>query len=178
MLYIPSGALQRGDVVYVKDDSLTEEQKEALSAASDNEETEDKEDGSSMGRTEERSPGKDVSMPEASGGNMRATGSDAPSFDGSQAAAMPASMPDMSAISERALSEVPEGFTAVKVETGLVTDDYVEIVSGLFEGQEIYVSETESSGMGMFGGMTMTFTGGPGGGGPSGGGPGGGGMRR
>ena len=106
VLYIPSGALQRGDVVYVKDDSLT--------------------------------------------------------------------MPDMSAISERALSEVPEGFTAVKVETGLVTDDYVEIVSGLSEGQEIYVSETESSGMGMFGGMTMTFSGGPGGGGPGGGG----GMRR
>lgn len=137
VLYIPSGALQRGDVVYVKDDS----------------------------------------MPEAPG-DMRATGSDAPSFDGSQAASMPASMPDMSAISERAISEVPEGFTAVKVETGLVTDDYVEIVSGLSEGQEIYVSETESSGMGMFGGMTMTFTGGPGGGGPGGGGPGGGGMRR
>ncbi|HIU87808.1 MAG TPA: HlyD family efflux transporter periplasmic adaptor subunit [Candidatus Avilachnospira avistercoris] len=112
VLYIPSGGLQRGDVVYVKDDS------------------------------------------------------------------MPASMPDMSAISERALAEVPEGFTAVKVETGLVTDDYVEIVSGLSEGQEIYVSETESSSMGMFGGMTMTFTGGPGGGGPGGGGPGGGGMRR
>ena len=33
-------------------------------------------------------------------------------------------------------------------------------------------------GMGMFGGMTMTFSGGPGGGGPGGGGPGGGGMRR
>lgn len=177
VLYISSGALQRGDVVYVKDDSLTEEQKEALAAASDNEETEDKEGESSMGRTEERSPGKDASMPEAPG-DMRATGSDAPSFDGSQAASMPASMPDMSSISERALSEVPEGFTAVKVETGLVTDDYVEIVSGLYEGQEIYVSETESSGMGMFGGMTMTFTGGPGGGGPGGGGPGGGGMRR
>lgn len=141
VLYIPSGALQRGDVVYVKDASMLE-----------------------------------------ATGDMRATGSDAPSFDGSQAASMPASMPDMSSISERALSEVPEGFTAVKVETGLVTDDYVEIVSGLSEGQEIYVSETESSGMGMFGGMTMTFTGGPGGGGASGGpggnGPGGGGMRR
>lgn len=87
-------------------------------------------------------------------------------------------IPDTSAISERALSEVPEGFTAVKVETGLVTDDYVEIVSGLSEGQEIYVSETESSGMGMFGGMTMTFSGGPGGGGSGGGGPVGGGMRR
>ena len=126
VLYIPSGALQRGDVVYVRDSSLTEEQK---------------------------------AMVPASGSSVPA---------------------GFSGISERVLAEVPEGFTAVKVETGLVTDDYVEIVSGLSEGQEIYVSETEMSSSGMFGmmgGMTVTMSG-PGGGGPGGGGPGGGGMRR
>ena len=126
VLYIPSGALQRGDVVYVRDSSLTEEQK---------------------------------AMVPASGSSVPA---------------------GFSGISERVLAEVPEGFTAVKVETGRVTDDDVEVVSGLSEGQEIYVSETEMSSSGMFGmmgGMTVTMSG-SGGGGPGGGGPGGGGMRR
>ena len=36
-------------------------------------------------------------------------------------------------------SGVPEGFAAVRVETGIVTDDYVEILSGLSEGDEVYV---------------------------------------
>lgn len=66
---------------------------------------------------------------------------------------------------------VPAGFRAVEVVTGLISDDYVEIVSGLEEGQEIYVSESSQSdsfNMMMPGGM-----GGPGGGMPGGGGPGG-----
>lgn len=71
---------------------------------------------------------------------------------------------------------VPAGFRAVEVETGLMNDDYVEIVSGLSEGDEIYVSQSSvSSGFEMMPGM-----GGPGGmqGGPGGmgGTPGGGGM--
>ncbi len=137
VLYIPSGGLQRGDVVYVRNESLTATQSSASSGKS-----------SEGSRGSETAP---ADMPES-----------APSA------------PALGEISERALAEVPDGFTAVKVETGLVTDDYVEIVSGLSEGQEIYVSETESGSMGMFGmmgGMTMTMTGGPGGGGP-GGGPG------
>ncbi len=67
---------------------------------------------------------------------------------------------------------VPAGFRAVEVETGLISDDYVEIISGLEEGQEVYVSESSQStnyNMMMPGGM-----GGPGGGpGGMGGGPGG-----
>ncbi|MCI8515999.1 MAG: efflux RND transporter periplasmic adaptor subunit [Hungatella sp.] len=38
--------------------------------------------------------------------------------------------------------QVPAGFRAMEVETGLINDDYVEIVSGLEEGQEVYVSES------------------------------------
>lgn len=66
---------------------------------------------------------------------------------------------------------VPAGFRAVSVETGLMNDDYVEIVSGLEEGDEVYVSESSvSGGFMMPGGM-----GGPGGfgGGAPGGAPGG-----
>jgi len=71
---------------------------------------------------------------------------------------------------------VPAGFRAVEVETGLMNDDYVEVVSGLSEGEEIYVSQSSTNsgfqmmpGMGGPGGMQ----GGPGGGGMPGGGNGG-----
>ncbi len=60
---------------------------------------------------------------------------------------------------------VPAGFRAVEVETGLINDDYVEIVSGLSEGEEVYVAESSVSG-----GFNMM----PGGMGGAGGAPGGG----
>ena len=71
---------------------------------------------------------------------------------------------------------VPAGFKAVDVETGLTNDDYVEIVSGLSEGDEVYVAEStvsNNNNMIMPGG---DMGGGPGGGG-MGGGPGGGGSQ-
>ena len=81
---------------------------------------------------------------------------------------------------------VPAGFKSVDVETGLTNDDYVEIVSGLSEGDEVYVAEStvSSNQMMMPGGDMGGMGGGPGGsggqGGPGGGqgGPGGGGGGR
>lgn len=77
---------------------------------------------------------------------------------------------------------VPAGFRSVEVETGLMNDDYVEILSGLSEGDEVYVSQSsQSSGMNMMPGGMGGGMGGPGGGGAPGGGgggaPGGGGGR-
>lgn len=79
---------------------------------------------------------------------------------------------------------VPAGFRAVEVETGLMNDDFVEIVSGLSESDEVYVSESSATGGfqmmpgGMGGGSGGNMGGSPGGGmggAPSGGGaPGGG----
>lgn len=84
---------------------------------------------------------------------------------------------------KEAAGSVPAGFRAVEVETGLTNDDYVEIVSGLSEGEEVYVNESSKStdafmmgvpGGGMGGGPGSGM-GAPAGraGGPSGG-PGGG----
>lgn len=78
---------------------------------------------------------------------------------------------------KEAQGSVPAGFRAVEVETGLTNDDYVEIVSGLFEGEEVYVSESsKSTDAFMMGGPGGGMGGGPGGGpgGNPGGGPGGG----
>ena len=70
---------------------------------------------------------------------------------------------------------IPAGFRAVKVETGLVGEDYVEIISGIEEGDVVYVPE--SSATTTF--WDMGYGGGPGGGDGrhEGGGHGGGGDR-
>ena len=62
----------------------------------------------------------------------------------------------------------------MEVETGLISDDYVEIISGLEEGQEVYVDESSQNNYSNF--MMPGGMGGPGGGmgGPGGGGMGGG----
>ncbi len=81
------------------------------------------------------------------------------------------------------MSEAPKGYKYTMVETGVANDDYVEIVSGLSEGDEIYISvikntQTSQVGFGMGGGMTGGMGGMPSGGRmPSGGMPSGGGMR-
>lgn len=65
---------------------------------------------------------------------------------------------------------VPAGFRSVEVETGLINDDYVEIVSGLSEGDVVYVSESSQSSSSMM--MPMQVGGMPSGGGMPGGGGG------
>lgn len=80
---------------------------------------------------------------------------------------------------KEAQGNIPAGFKEVLVETGLISDDYVEIKSGLAEGDEVYVAESSvSSTTGMMGGMPgggMGEMGAPGGGGGM---PGGGGNNR
>ena len=55
----------------------------------------------------------------------------------------------------------PEGYKSVAVTTGLYNDDYIEILSGLQEGDMVWVQSTAQTTPGFPGGM-----GGPGGGGP------------
>ncbi|MGN0243980.1 MAG: efflux RND transporter periplasmic adaptor subunit [Lachnospiraceae bacterium] len=116
VLAVPSSALMRGDVVYVKDDSLAGAQSADAEQA------------------DRAMP--QVEMPE--GGMPQGKG-------------------------------IPEGYTAVKVEVGIDDGSYIEIKSGLEEGQTVYVQTSDSSSnnmmMGGFGmnGMPGGMSGGPGG---------------
>ena len=73
-------------------------------------------------------------------------------------------------ISDRVKNRVPDGFTAINVETGISNANYIEVKSGLQEGDEVYVSSSTSNNNQFFGGM--------GGMGGMGGPPMGGGNRR
>ena len=72
--------------------------------------------------------------------------------------------------------EAPEGYAYVQVTTGVSDDSYIEITSGLQEGDTVAYLRTASSGSGnmMMGGMPSDMGGGMGGGMPSGGMPSGG----
>lgn len=56
-------------------------------------------------------------------------------------------------ISDRVKSRVPDGFTAINVETGISNSNYIEIKSGLAEGDEVYVTTSSTSTNMNFGGM-------------------------
>ncbi len=69
---------------------------------------------------------------------------------------------------KEAQGNVPAGFRAVEVETGMTSEDYVEIISGLEEGTEVYVAASSTDMSTMFqmggpGGMPGGNMGGPGG---------------
>lgn len=75
--------------------------------------------------------------------------------------------------------EAPEGYVYVSVETGVSDDSYIEILSGLQEGDTVaYIATSSGSGMSMMMGGGMAMGGGGGavmvGGGPAGGAGGGG----
>ncbi|MBR1455136.1 MAG: HlyD family efflux transporter periplasmic adaptor subunit [Lachnospiraceae bacterium] len=60
-------------------------------------------------------------------------------------------------ISDRVKNRVPDGFTAVNVETGISNENFIEIRSGLQDGDEVYVTESSTNnafnGFGGMGGM-------------------------
>ncbi len=138
VLRVPVTAVNRGNVVYVKDDGKKE--KEVL-----------QQDGIN--------PPQGMSMPEGA-------------------------MPEMTKeLSEKMKNSVPEGFRAVRVTTGLNDSNYIEILSGLSEGDEVYLPAMQGSsdnpmaammGMGSMGGAHMGSGMPMGGGMPSGGGMSGG----
>lgn len=169
VLRIPLTAVQRGNMVYVKDDSKTASDAKAPEIA-------DGEKNAPKGDRPEMPEGETPDMPEG----------EAPDMNQGEMPERPEGeeMPDMPKDAAKGvkMGNVPDGFRAVRVETGINDSDYIEIISGLSEGEEVYVPAAtgSSSTQGMMG-MGMGGMGGgmPGGGGgmPGGGGgmPGGGG---
>ena len=84
---------------------------------------------------------------------------------------------DSPSASSAAEQEAPEGYVYVTVETGVSDDDYIEVTSGLQEGDTVaYVPSSGDNSMAFPGGMGVVPMGGSGGGpggGASSGGPGG-----
>ena len=159
-LVIPASALMRGNRVYVKKSSdSTENADTQRNDSSDNVGDADSErknhgDGTLNADSVDRQPDAGA---EASG-SSKGSGTDNSSSKSTGSG-------------KSGSSNVPDGFEAVQVTTGIINDDYVEILSGLSEGDEVYIS-SESGSSTQTDQMQM---GGPGGdmGGGAPGGPGG-----
>ena len=206
-LIVPSGALQRGNIVYVKDDGAAGS---TSAAGNDNAadmsqlpEPQAESDEQAQGTGDDRGTGAPGDTGRESGGKGSGGHSGSPSGShgsgssgshgsghgkgGSDGAGgnmggsdigilgsitdgdtgKEAESSDTSAM--QYLGDVPDGYKAVQVTTGIISSNYVEILSGLEEGQEIYVKDSVASGSDW---DDMYMYGGPGGG-HDGGGPGG-----
>ena len=162
-LVIPASALMRGNRVYVKKSSdSTENADTQRNGSSDNVGDADSErknhgDGTQNVDSADRQPDAGA---EASG-SSKGSGTDNSSSKSTGSG-------------KSGSSNVPDGFEAVQVTTGIINDDYVEILSGLSEGDEVYISSDSGSST-QTNQMQMGGMGGPGGdmGGGAPGGPGG-----
>lgn len=162
-LVIPASALMRGNRVYVKKSSdSTENADTQRNDSSDNVGDADSErknhgDGTLNADSVDRQPDAGA---EASG-SSKGSGTDNSSSKSTGSG-------------KSGSSNVPDGFEAVQVTTGIINDDYVEILSGLSEGDEVYISSDSGSST-QTNQMQMGGMGGPGGdmGGGTPGGPGG-----
>ncbi len=178
---IPVGALQRGDRVYVKDSD------DAVDETEDGTEEETAPENGRPGAGNFEGMPEDMDIEDIMA--MReSAGAERPSFsneDFSERArsAQRERQSDNSGTDAAALLEninntdqtgVPEGFHAVTVTTGIISDEYVEVLSGINEGDIVYVDPNAATttttywNMGGMGGRNNM------GGGNMGGGPGGG----
>ena len=151
-LVIPASALMRGNKVYVKKSSDSTE-----NAGDADSEGKNHGDGAQNADSVDKQPDTGTEASDSSKGSGTDKSSSKNSGSGKSGG-----------------SNVPDGFEAVQVTTGIINDDYVEILSGLSEGDEIYVSSDSGSST-QTDQMQMGGMGGPGGdmGGGAPGGPGG-----
>lgn len=150
-LVIPASALMRGNRVYVKKSpDSTENADTQRNDSSDNAGDADSErknhgDGTQNVDSADRQPDAGA---EASG-SSKGSGTDNSSSKSTGSG-------------KSGSSNVPDGFEAVQVTTGIINDDYVEILSGLSEGDEVYIS-SDSGSSAQTNQMQMGGMGGPGG---------------
>ena len=133
-LVIPASALMRGNRVYVKKSSdSTENTDTQRNGSSDNvgdADSERKNHGDGTQNVDSADRQTDAGA-EASG-SSKGSGTDNSSSKSTGSG-------------KSGSSNVPDGFEAVQVTTGIINDDYVEILSGLSEGDEVYISSDSGS---------------------------------
>ena len=159
-LVIPASALMRGNRVYVKKSSDSTE----------NADTQRNDSSDNVGDADsERKNHGDGTLNADSVDRQQDAGAEA--SGSSKGSGTDNSSSKSTGSGKSGSSNVPDGFEAVQVTTGIINDDYVEILSGLSEGDEVYIS-SESGSSTQTDQMQM---GGPGGdmGGGAPGGPGG-----
>ena len=162
-LVIPASALMRGNRVYVKKSSdSTENADTQRNGSSDNAGDADS----------ERKNHGDVTLNADSVDRQPDAGAEA--SGSSKGSGTDNSSSKSTGSGKSGSSNVPDGFEAVQVTTGIINDDYAEILSGLSEGDEVYISSDSGSST-QTNQMQMGGMGGPGGdmGGGAPGGPGG-----
>ena len=179
VIAVPVNSVNRGNIVFVKDDGTTHEN-DVTDIIKGNKDK--------SGKTDDKKKADDkYDKPQSSG--MPVVSVDTPNGDKSD---------EISVTKESVPTniDVPDGYRAIQVETGINDTDYIEIKSGLTEKDQVRTLDTESSSAnasfgdpnaqdmyvvpnGNMGGMSGGGVIIPGGGGMSGGGggmPGGGGM--
>ena len=179
VIAVPVNSVNRGNIVFVKDDGITHEN-DVTDIIKGNKDK--------SGKTDDKKKADDkYDKPQSSG--MPVVSVDTPNGDKSD---------EISVTKESVPTniDVPDGYRAIQVETGINDTDYIEIKSGLTEKDQVRTLDTESSSAnasfgdpnaqdmyvvpnGNMGGMSGGGVIMPGGGGMSGGGggmPGGGGM--
>ncbi len=144
VLQVPVTAVQRGNIVYVKDSGKTEKTPASSEkSGADNGGNQFSNKSQTAGGKEQGSQGQ-KNIPDG---------------------AMP-----MGEIPEAMQKNAPDGFHAVRVVTGINDSNFIEIISGLSEGDEVYVPTTAGSNTNPFASMMGRggMSGGMGGGMPSG----------
>ncbi|MBE7014944.1 MAG: HlyD family efflux transporter periplasmic adaptor subunit [Ruminococcaceae bacterium] len=183
ILVVPVSAVMRGNIVYVKEEDAKKNDLEIISqkdndknnktdnknpnnktetqkGAGENTKTDSKTMPNSQQTLNSQQTSKGQQTPNAQQTpNSQQSASKDPNNSGNQnRSQMPSNM-------NIRLGDIPEGFVAVRVTTGINDDDFIEITSGLKEGVTVYVKSTSSSTNNM---NMMRMPGGMGGGMPGG----------
>lgn len=128
VLTVPVNSVNRGDIVFVKEDGI--ERENDITDEIKNRSGGDKDDKNKDAKQPE------ATMPVVSGEGIRPSGETQQKKFSVDASRVPANI------------EIPDGYRAIQVETGLNDNDYIEIKSGLGEGDEVRTLNTESSSAG------------------------------
>ena len=128
VIAVPVNSVNRGNIVFVKDDGTTHEN-DVTDIIKGNKDK--------SGKTDDKKKADDkVDKPQSSG--MPVVSGDTPNGDKSD---------EISVTKESVPTniDVPDGYRAIQVETGINDTDYIEIKSGLTEKDRVRTLDTESS---------------------------------